>query len=61
MGQCWGNGWPAGTGLGSLLLPLLSFLFYFFRQKYKKERVGEKGEELEKYKNKLMILKMCSI
>ena len=48
------------AGLGSLLL-LLSLLFYFFGQKYKKERAGEKGEELEKYKNILIILKMCSI
>ena len=39
----------------------MPLLFYFFRQKYKKEKAGGKGEELEKYKNIYMILKMCSI
>ena len=50
------------AGKGRLAAPTaVSFLLHFFRQKYKKERAGGKGEDLEKYKNILIILKMSSI
>ena len=58
-----GEGWSKGldrVGFAGLLTAAF-FSFLFLQTEIQKERAGEKGEELEKYKNILMILKMCSI